>query len=73
MQGQIIKFDERLGSGVIKTDEGQSYRFQKSRICNPNGKLVGLDVDFLLESRQPKEIILLHGSPWTVFSPSSKS
>ena len=71
MYGHITKFDDRIGSGVIKTDAGQKYRFQKSNIQNPNGKLVGLDVDFLVESRQPKDIILLAGSPWTVFANSS--
>lgn len=71
MQGQIIKFDDRIGSGVIRTDAGHKYRFQKSNVQNPNGILVGHDVDFLVESRQPREIILLAGSPWSVFAASS--
>ena len=67
MQGQIISFHENLGQGVIATHDGSRYRFEKGEIQNPNGKLVGLDVDFLVESRRPKDIILLHGSPWHVF------
>lgn len=68
MIGQIVKFDARIGAGVIKAESGEAFRFQNTNIRNPNGKLVGLDVDFLIESRQPKDIILLHGSPWAVFA-----
>lgn len=68
MDGQIVRFNSGLGQGVIKTDDGQKFRFSVSEIQNPNGKLVGVEVDFLVESRQPKDIILLHGSPWRAFS-----
>jgi hypothetical protein len=27
-------------------------------------------VDFVVESRSPRDIILLHGSPWSVFAHS---
>ena len=72
MQGQITRFNDEIGFGVIETGEGQKYRFQMSQIKNPNGKLVGLDVDFLVESRRPRDIILLHGSPWTAFGTVGK-
>lgn len=68
MHGQIVKFHERIGFGVICADDGHRYRFSGTDIRNPNGRLVGLDVDFLVESRSPKDIILLHGSPWSVFA-----
>ncbi|WP_072397229.1 hypothetical protein [Hyphomicrobium sp. CS1GBMeth3] len=68
MQGQITKFHERIGFGIISADDGRKYRFSSTDIRNPNGRLVGLDVDFLVESRSPKDIILLHGSPWSVFA-----
>jgi hypothetical protein len=68
MQGQITKFHDTIGFGVIRAADGRKYRFSKSDIRNPNGRLVGLDVDFLIESRSPKDIILLHGSPWGVFA-----
>ncbi len=71
MQGQIIRFHEHLGQGVIATEDGRRYRFEKGEIQNPNGKLVGHDVDFLVESRRPKDIILLHGSPWQAFGSKS--
>ncbi len=70
MQGQITKFRDDLGFGVIRTESGRKYRFSSADIRNPNGKLVGLEVDFLVESAKPSEIILLHGSPWTVFGPA---
>jgi hypothetical protein len=28
---------------------------------------VGTEVDFLVESRQPRDIFLLQGSPWMAF------
>lgn len=67
MQGQITKFHEDIGFGIIDAADGRKYRFSRSDIRNPNGRLVGVDVDFLVESRSPKDIILLHGSPWNVF------
>jgi hypothetical protein len=71
MQGQITKFQESIGFGVISAADGRKYRFSSSDIRNPNGHLVGLDVDFLVESRSPRDIILLHGSPWSVFAPAN--
>lgn len=68
MQGRITKFHERIGFGVIRASDGRKYRFSRLDIRNPNGRLVGLDVDFLVESRSPRDIILLHGSPWSVFA-----
>jgi hypothetical protein len=67
MNGRIVKFWDTLGQGVIRTDDGRKYRFSKSAVCNLNGKLVGIDVDFLVESRQPRDIFLMSGSPWTAF------
>lgn len=71
MQGQITKFREDIGYGVITADDGRKFRFAKSEVVNLNGKLVGHEVDFLLEARAPKEIILLTGTPFTVFSAAS--
>ena len=73
MQGQITKFHEGIGLGVIDAADGRKYRFSRSDIRNPDERLVGLDVDFLVEHRSPKEIILLSGSPWTVFGRSNKA
>jgi hypothetical protein len=72
MQGQITKFRDDLGYGVIRSDDGRKFRFSSAEISNPNGKLVGLDVDFLVESQMPRDIILLHGSPWTVFGSTTR-
>ena len=70
MHGHIVKFRDDLGFGVIKTDDGSSFRFERSEIRNPNGRLVGLDADFLLDSRQARDIILMHGSACNAFGGS---
>ena len=68
MQGQITKFHEAIGFGVICTADGRKYRFSHSDIRNPDDRLVGIDEDFLIDSRSPRNNILLQGSPWTVFT-----
>lgn len=68
MQGNITKFREDLGWGVILTDEGRKFRFMRSDIYNPEIELVGHDVDFVVESSKPTNIIVLHGTPWAVFA-----
>lgn len=71
MQGQITKFDATLGYGVITSEDGAKFRFAKRDVKNLNGKLIGHEVDFLLETRAAKEIILLTGNPFTVFAGTS--
>lgn len=68
MLGHITRFHDDIGFGVIRCDDGRKFRFSRSEIFNPGRNLVGLDVDFLLESRKPKDIVLLHGSPWAAFA-----
>jgi hypothetical protein len=67
MHGKIIKFRDDLGFGVIRSEDGTRFRFEPREIKNPNGSLIGLDVDFLLDTRRAKDIILMHGSAWTAF------
>lgn len=75
MQGRIVKFHETLNVGVIKTEDGRKIRFEPSEIRNPNGRIVGYDVDFVQPGpgRKAKDIILLTGSPWEVFAASNKN
>lgn len=68
MHGRITKFSTKVGFGVIEAENGSKYRFAKSEIVNLNGKLVGHSVDFVLDARAPKDIILMTGTPWSVFS-----
>jgi hypothetical protein len=70
MYGRITKFSAKAGFGVIEAEDGSKYRFDKSQIKNLNGRLVGHSVDFLVATRQPKEIFLMTGSPWTAFGGS---
>lgn len=67
VQGQITKFRHDLGVGIIEASDGRKFRFYGSEIKNPNGHLVGHDVDFLVDLTTPRDIILLAGSPWTAF------
>ena len=67
MNGQIVKFSARLGEGIIRSDDGRKFRFKSGAVKNLGGKLVGAEVDFLVESRQTKDIFVLQGSPWSVF------
>ena len=73
IQGEITKFRDDIGFGVIRADDGRKYRFTKTDIVNSNGRLVGLPVDFVVVSNRPTDIILLNGSPWTVFGPAGRS
>lgn len=73
MHGHITKFRDDIGFGVIRSEDGRSWRFSRSQVQNPNGKLVGYEVDFLVESSRPKDIILMHGSPWTAFGPVERT
>lgn len=68
MHGRIITYSEKLGHGVIAGEDGRRFRFARNRIINPNGKLVGYEVDFIVESLIPRDIILLTGTPWSVFA-----
>jgi len=67
MQGQITKYRDDLGFGVIEADNGRRYRFAKHQIKNSTEMLIGQDVDFVLEASRPTDIIMLSGSPWAVF------
>lgn len=70
MHGRITKFSAKVGYGVIEADDGSKYRFAPNEVVNRNGKLVGHSVDFLLNARRAKDIVLMTGTPWSVFSPS---
>jgi hypothetical protein len=67
MQGQITKYRDDLGFGVIEADNGRRYRFAKHQIKNSAEVLIGQDVDFVLTSSRPTDIIMLSGSPWAAF------
>ena len=72
-QGEITKYRDDIGFGVIVTDNGRKYRFTKSDIINSASRLIGLTVDFVVVANRPTDIILLIGSPWTIFGSPSHS
>jgi hypothetical protein len=67
MQGQITKYRDDIGYGIIETDEGRRFRFSRRQIKNAADGLVGQEVDFVLVASRPADIIMLSGSPWTAF------
>lgn len=73
LQGEITKFRGDIGFGVIKTDNGRKYRFTKSEIVNSGEQLVGSTVDFFVVANRPTEIIVMQGTPWTVFGSAGRA
>lgn len=75
MQGQVLKFRHDIGVGVIHGEDGRSYRFSRTEILNADAEptLVGQDVDFLIEARHPRAIILTSGSPWTALGSADRA
>ncbi len=73
MLGQIESFRRDIGVGVIKAEDGRKYRFLRGNIINERAQIMGEEVDFTLDSRTPREIIVLAGSPWSVFAGPAKS
>ncbi len=67
VHGEITKFRADIGFGVITSEDGRKYRFTKSELVNTEADLIGNAVDFLVVANRPTKIIVLDGSPWTVF------
>jgi cold shock CspA family protein len=67
MYGQITKFRDDIGVGVIEAEDGRKYRFVKTEIVNRADGLIGQGVDFLVDASRPRQIIMMAGSPWTAF------
>ena len=67
MYGEIKKFRRDLGVGVIEAEDGRKYRFDRSAILNRRDDLEGQEVHFSLSNLNPRQIIVLAGSPWAAF------
>jgi hypothetical protein len=67
MQGEITKYRDDLGFGVIRAVDGRRYRFARAQVRSSIECLVGQEVDFVLHTRQPIDIIITSGSPWLAF------
>ena len=70
MQGQITKYRQDIGVGIIAAEDGRKYRFTQSALRNAAVPPVGEDVDFLLVASRAADIFVLTGSPWTAFGPA---
>jgi cold shock CspA family protein len=67
MYGEIKKFRRDLGVGVIRAEDGRSYRFADVEIRNRLEELEGHEVHFELGGLKARDIIVLAGSPWAAF------
>lgn len=67
MYGEIIKFRPDLSVGVIAAEDGRKYRFAESEIVGNVRDLVGENVDFIVDARRPRQIIVTSASLWTAF------
>jgi hypothetical protein len=67
MYGEIKKFRSDLGVGVIRAEDGRSYRFQGEEIRNRFETLEGHEVHFMPGDLKARDIIVLAGSPWAAF------
>ena len=67
MYGQITKFRDDIGVGVIAAEDGRRYRFARTEVINGADRLIGQGVDFLIVASRPRQIIMMSGSPWTAF------
>jgi hypothetical protein len=67
MLGEITKYRDDLGFGVILADDGRRYRFARTQVLSAASDLIGQEVDFIISANQPAEIIVVSGSPWAAF------
>jgi hypothetical protein len=67
MYGEITKFQDDIGVGVIAAEDGCKYRFTRSDIVSTVQQLIGEGVDFIVEAKRPRQIVMLSGSPWAAF------
>ncbi len=67
MYGEIKKFRRDLGIGVIRAEDGRSYRFESLEVRNRLENLEGHEVHFELGGLKARDIIVLAGSPWSAF------
>ena len=67
MYGQITKFHREIGTGIIRAEDGRTFRFVSSELQDSQNTRIGDGVDFELADRRPQQIIVLNGSPWTAF------
>jgi hypothetical protein len=67
MYGQITKFRDDIGVGIIAAEDGSKYRFAKDALMSAARPLPGEEVDFVVVARRPREIIMLSDSPWKAF------
>lgn len=67
MYGEIKKFRRDIGVGIIRSEDGRSYRFGGEEIRNGIENLEGHEVYFEIGNSKARDIFVLAGSPWMAF------
>jgi hypothetical protein len=73
MIGRVTRFYVHLGVGIIAADDGRKFRFTATELTNREAAVDGEEVDFLVRSGRPVEIVPLSANPWTAFGGASQS
>jgi hypothetical protein len=73
MLGRVTRFHSQLGVGIIAADDGRKFRFTAAELTSRDVPLDGEEVDFLVRSGRPVEIVPLSANPWTAFGGASQS
>lgn len=68
MIGRVTKFYGQLGVGIITAEDGRKFRFHSRDLTSRAGQASGIEVDFIVRSGRPRDIVPLVGSPWQAFS-----
>jgi hypothetical protein len=67
MEGRVTKYFNDLEVGIIAADDGRKYRFRAAQVMNRHLPIANQEVDFLVASGRPTQIIVLDGTAWTAF------
>jgi cold shock CspA family protein len=73
MIGRVTRFYSQFGVGIIAADDGRKFRFSAAELTNRDVPLDGEEVDFVVRSGRPAEIVPLSVSAWTAFGGISQS
>lgn len=69
MEGRVTKYYRHLGVGIIAAENGRRYLFRSQQVMNRHLPIADQEVDFVVKSGRPTQIIVLAGSAWTAFGP----
>ncbi|MCF8878942.1 DUF805 domain-containing protein [Hyphobacterium sp. SN044] len=62
MRGEVLRYDDAIGEGLISGDDGQRYRFQRSDLMQLEPIFQGTRVDFQIVDGRATEIVIVHAT-----------